>query len=75
MDFDRLRFVSERADASETMLSVRIPERPGAFRALIGHVFPRNVTEFSYRLGDPQNASVYLSFQVRRVHLSASECI
>ena len=65
MDFDRLRFVSERADASETMLSVRIPERPGAFRALIGHVFPRNVTEFSYRLGDPQNASVYLSFQVR----------
>ena len=27
MDFDRLRFVSERADATETPLSVNIPER------------------------------------------------
>ena len=65
MDFDRLRFVSERADSSETMLSVAIPERPGAFRGLIGHIFPRNVTEFSYRLGDAEAASVYLSFQAR----------
>jgi hypothetical protein len=29
MDFDRLRFVSERADATETFISVLIPERPG----------------------------------------------
>ena len=29
MDFDRLRFVSERADRSETLLSVQIPEEPG----------------------------------------------
>ena len=29
MNFDSLRFVSERADASETLLSVVIPERPG----------------------------------------------
>eukprot|EP00953_Heterococcus_sp_UTEX-ZZ885_P036720 18898-Heterococcus_DN1.PRE.3 len=36
MDFDRLRFVSERADSSETLLSVAIPERPGesAYRAV-----------------------------------------
>lgn len=33
MDFDRLRFVSERADSSETLISVTIPERPGAFQA------------------------------------------
>jgi hypothetical protein len=26
MDFDRLRFVSERADSSETLMSVTIPE-------------------------------------------------
>ena len=32
MDFDRLRFVSERADSSETLISVTIPERPGAFQ-------------------------------------------
>ena len=63
MDFDRLRFVSERADSSETMLSVLVPEEPGSFRALIGHLEPRNVTEFSYRLGDTRRASIYLSFQ------------
>ena len=65
MDFDRLRFVSERADSSETMLSVLIPERPGAFRALISHLEPRNVTEFSYRAAgaDATVANIYLSFQ------------
>jgi len=65
MDFDRLRFVSERADSSETMLSVLIPETPGAFRRLISCIEPRNVTEFSYRMGRDDAAAVYLSFQAR----------
>ena len=63
MDFDRLRFVSERADSSETMLSVLVPEKAGSFRRLISLIEPRNVTEFSYRAGDPLRASIYLSFQ------------
>jgi len=74
MDFDRLRFVSERADSSETLLSAVIPEAPGSFRQLISHLEPRNVTEFSYRYGrEGEPAAVYLSFQgkgaedVRRV--------
>jgi len=50
MDFDRLRFVSERADASEVLLSVCIPERTGAFRDMYAAIFPRNVTELSYRI-------------------------
>ena len=29
MDFTRLRFVSERADNSETLVSIEIPEKPG----------------------------------------------
>ena len=65
MDFDRLRFVSERADSSETMLSVLIPEMPGAFRKLISHIEPRNVTEFSYRLGNAESAAIYLSYQAK----------
>eukprot|EP01035_Chromulina_nebulosa_P037294 gene37294-50331_t len=32
MDFDRLRFVSERADSSETLMSVTIPEQAIAGR-------------------------------------------
>mmetsp|Transcript_58332 Transcript_58332/g.103659 ORF Transcript_58332/g.103659 Transcript_58332/m.103659 type:complete len:568 (-) Transcript_58332:21-1724(-) len=62
MDFDRLRFVSERADTSETLIAVQIPERGGAFIDLYRHIFPRNVTEFSYRIsGDPAN--IFMSFQ------------
>lgn len=64
MDFDRLRFVSERADTSEVRLSLRIPERPGAFRQLYSKIHPCNVTEFSYRFHRPdQPADIILAFQ------------
>lgn len=62
MDFDRLRFVSERADTSETLIAVEIPERPGAFISLYRNIYPRNVTEFSYRIGG-EPANIYMSFQ------------
>jgi threonine dehydratase len=41
MDFDRLRFVSERADATETFVSVLIPDRPGSFQELYSKIYPR----------------------------------
>ena len=63
MDFDRLRFVSERADGSERTLAVTIPEQPGSFRALYNLIWPRNVTEFSYRYSTGQEARVFISFQ------------
>jgi threonine dehydratase len=63
MDFDRLRFVSERADASERMLAVTIPEVPGAFRKLYSLIWPRNVTEFSYRYECASSANVLISFR------------
>ena len=63
MDFDRLRFVSERADESEQTLSVTIPERPGAFRELYSLIWPRNVTEFSYRYETKSAANILISFQ------------
>ena len=63
MDFDRLRFVSERADSTETLLAARISERPGSFRQLYSAIFPRNVTEFSYRYHGVQTADVIISFQ------------
>lgn len=62
MDFDRLRFVSERADSNECLLSVTIPERPGSFLSLYKLLHPRNVTEFSYRHNGSETASVILSF-------------
>lgn len=63
MDFDRLRFVSERADGSEKTLIVDIPETPGSFRTLYSLIWPRNVTEFSYRFDDHGDAHVLISFQ------------
>jgi threonine dehydratase len=66
MDFDRLRFVSERADASETLISVVIPERPGSFWQLYCLMYPRNITEFSYRHNGSDEANVFVSFQTLR---------
>jgi len=63
MDFDRLRFVSERADESERTLAVTIPETPGAFRKLYSMIWPRNVTQFSYRFDCEHNAKILISFQ------------
>lgn len=64
MDFDRLRFVSERADNSEVRLSLRIPEEPGAFRRLYAKIYPCNVTEFAYRFNRPdRKADIIIAFQ------------
>ena len=64
MDFDRLRFVSERADSSETLMSVAIPEQPGSFRILHSLLHPRNITEFSYRHNGSGSANVFVSLQL-----------
>ena len=63
MDFDRLRFVSERADSSETLMSVTIPEQAGSFRLLHSFLHPRNITEFNYRHNGTDKANVIVSFQ------------
>eukprot|EP00560_Eucampia_antarctica_P007129 CAMPEP_0197823400 /NCGR_PEP_ID=MMETSP1437-20131217/726_1 /TAXON_ID=49252 ORGANISM="Eucampia antarctica, Strain CCMP1452" /NCGR_SAMPLE_ID=MMETSP1437 /ASSEMBLY_ACC=CAM_ASM_001096 /LENGTH=621 /DNA_ID=CAMNT_0043422541 /DNA_START=247 /DNA_END=2112 /DNA_ORIENTATION=+ len=63
MDFDRLRFVSERADGSERTLAVTIPETAGTFRALYELIWPRNVTQFSYRFESESKANILISFQ------------
>lgn len=67
MNFDRLRHVAERAEIGEhreALLAVTIPERPGAYRALMGHLGNRSVTEFNYRLADPDQARIFLGVQL-----------
>jgi len=56
MNFDRLRFVAERAELGEereAMLAVEIPERTGSLRRLCEQLGQRSLTEFSYRMADP----------------------
>jgi threonine dehydratase len=68
MNFDRLRFVAERAEVGEereALFAVTIPEERGSFRRfceLIGSLpgGPRNVTEFNYRISDAAQAHVFV---------------
>jgi len=68
MNFDRLRFVAERAEVGEereALFAVTIPEERGSFKrfcALIGELpgGPRNVTEFNYRMRDAAQAHVFV---------------
>jgi threonine dehydratase len=67
MNFDRLRFVSERAEIGEereAVFAVTIPEERGSFRRFCSLVGPRNVTEFNYRIADPRVAHVFVGVQV-----------
>ncbi|KAF8477059.1 tryptophan synthase beta subunit-like PLP-dependent enzyme [Kalaharituber pfeilii] len=67
MDFDRLRFVAERArlgEGKEVLLSVDVPERPGVFHSMIQVILPRAVTEFSYRYADPERGHIFMSITV-----------
>ncbi len=68
MNFDRLRFVAERAEVGEereALFAVTIPEERGSFKrfcSLIGELpgGPRNVTEFNYRISDAAQAHVFV---------------
>ena len=67
MNFDRLRFVTERAalgEQKEALLSVNIPERPGAFAELVKAVLPHAVTEFSYRFANEESANILMGMSV-----------
>ena len=63
MNFDRLRFVAERAEvgeAREALFAVTIPERPGAFREFCATIGRRVVTEFNYRLSGRSRAHIFV---------------
>ena len=63
MNFDRLRFVAERAElgeAREALFGVTIPERPGAFREFCATIGRRVVTEFNYRLSGRDQAHIFV---------------
>jgi threonine dehydratase len=68
MNFDRLRFVAERAEVGEereALFAVTIPEERGSFKRfceLIGELpgGPRSVTEFNYRINDGTEAHVFV---------------
>jgi threonine dehydratase len=68
MNFDRLRFVAERAELGEqreALFAVTIPEERGSFRRFCELIGPHAVTEFNYRISDPQLAHVFVGIAIR----------
>ncbi|MDZ5455411.1 threonine ammonia-lyase, biosynthetic [Azohydromonas lata] len=73
MNFDRLRFVAERAEVGEqreALFAVTIPEERGSFRRfceVIGTpLHPRAVTEFNYRISDQKVAHVFVGIGISK---------
>lgn len=63
MGFDRLRYVTERADIGEhheALIAVEIPERRGEFLRFCEILGMRNITEFNYRFAPTDRARIFV---------------
>lgn len=74
LNFDRLRFVAERAEIGEqreALFALTIPEAPGALRRFCEQLGPHAVTEFSYRIGTTRAAHIILGLTIARADEAA----
>ncbi|NES06942.1 MAG: threonine ammonia-lyase, biosynthetic [Okeania sp. SIO2F4] len=68
MNFDRLRFVAERAELGErreAIFAVTIPETPGSLRRFCDCLGKRNITEFNYRIAEEKEAHIFVGVQIK----------
>ncbi|MHB8637021.1 MAG: threonine ammonia-lyase, biosynthetic [Fimbriimonadaceae bacterium] len=68
LNFDRLRYVAERAavgEGREAMLAVTIPEVAGSFRRFCQALGQRAITEFNYRMGSAKCAHVFVGVSTK----------
>ncbi|OCQ95052.1 PLP-dependent threonine dehydratase [Nostoc sp. MBR 210] len=68
MNFDRLRFVAERAELGErreAIFAVAIPEEQGSLRKFCECIGQRNLTEFNYRIADEKEAHIFVGVQIQ----------
>lgn len=69
INFNRLRFVAERAEvgeAREAVFGVTIPEERGSFRKFCELLGNRNVTEFNYRIADASKAHIFVGIATQK---------
>lgn len=67
MNFDRLRFVAERAEYGErreAIFAVTIPEIPGSLKKFCDCLGNRNLTEFNYRIAHDRLAHIFVGVQI-----------
>ncbi len=68
MNFDRLRFVAERAELGErreAIFAVTIPEERGSFRKFCQCLDRHNLTEFNYRIAEAKEAHIFVGVQIQ----------
>ena len=68
MNFDRLRFVAERAEVGErreALLAVTIPEERGSFRKFCSCLGRHSLTEFNYRMSDSNEAHIFVGLKIQ----------
>ena len=68
MNFDRLRFVAERAELGErreAIFAATIPEERGSLRKFCECIGKRNLTEFNYRIADEKEAHIFVGVQIQ----------
>ncbi len=68
MNFERLRFIAERAvigEKREAMIAVEIPEEAGSLKLLCKVIDKRNLTEFSYRMSQGSKAHIFMGVEVK----------
>jgi len=67
MNFERLRFVAERAELGEekeAMIAIGIPEKAGSLKLLCETLGRRSLTEFSYRMSEDRTAQIFMGVEV-----------
>ncbi|MEH6544110.1 MAG: threonine ammonia-lyase, biosynthetic [Porticoccaceae bacterium] len=67
INFDRLRYISERTEIGEkreAVIAVTIPERPGSFGKFCRAMSRRMVTEFNYRYTDKDEAHIFVGLSI-----------
>lgn len=66
INFDRLRYVAERAEIGEkreAIIAVTIPEQPGSFKKFCEAIGKRQITEFNYRYSSDKQAHIFVGVQ------------
>ncbi|MGR9071702.1 MAG: threonine ammonia-lyase, biosynthetic [Gammaproteobacteria bacterium] len=78
INFDRLRYVAERAEVGEhreILLTATIPEAPGSFLDFCGLLEKRSVTEFNYRYYDRMQAQIFVGVSSSGLEADRQELI
>lgn len=68
MNFDRLRFVAERAELGErreAVFAVTIPERPGSLGKFCDTLGNHSISEFNYRIADAEKAHIFVGIKIK----------